>query len=46
MQTGIVKTSWKCTRRLPRQTSLTWKVRARNGAGYGAYSVKLRFRVR
>ena len=45
-QTGIVKTSWKCTRRLPRQAWLTWKVRARNVAGYGAWSGKLRFKVR
>ena len=45
-QSGIAKTSWKCTRRLPRQAWLTWKVRARNVAGYGAYSAKLRFRVR
>ena len=45
-QSGIVKTSWKCTRRLPRQAWLTWKVRARNVAGYGAYSARLRFRVR
>ena len=45
-QSGIVKTSWKVTKRLPRQAWLTWKVRARNVAGYGAWSAKLRFRVR
>ena len=45
-QTGLVKTSWKCTKRLPRQAWLTWKVRARNVAGYGAWSGKLRFKVR
>ena len=45
-KTGITKTSWKCTKRLPRQAWLTWKVRARNVAGYGAWSGKLRFRVR
>ena len=45
-QSGIVKTSWKVTKRLPRQAWLTWKVRARNVAGYGAWSAKLRFKVR
>jgi len=45
-QAGIAKTAWKCTKRLPRKTWLTWKVRARNVAGYGAYSAKLRFKVR
>ena len=45
-QSGIVKTSWKLTKRLPRKAWLTWKVRARNVAGYGAWSGKLRFRVR
>ncbi len=45
-QVGITRTSWKCTKRLPRQAWLTWKVRARNVAGYGAWSAKLRLRVR
>ena len=45
-QVVVAKTSWKCTKRLPRQAWLTWKVRAHNVAGYGAYSAKLRFRVR
>ena len=45
-QSGLTKTAWKCTKRLPRQAWLTWKVRARNVAGYGAWSAKLRFRVR
>ena len=45
-RSGLTKTSWKVTKRLPRQAWLTWKVRARNVAGYGAWSAKLRFRVR
>jgi len=45
-KTGVATTSWKCTRRLPRRAWLTWKVRAHNVAGYGAWSGKLRFRVR
>ena len=45
-QAGIARTSWKCTKRLPRKAWLTWKVRARNVAGYGAWSGKLRFKVR
>ena len=44
-QAGVARTSWKCTKRLPRQAWLTWQVRARNAAGYGAWSAKLRFRV-
>ncbi len=45
-QSALVKTSWKVTKRLPRKAWLTWKVRARNVAGYGAWSPKLRFKVR
>jgi hypothetical protein len=42
---GMAK-SWKCTRPLPRGVWLTWKVRAVNAAGSGAWSGRLRFRVR
>ena len=45
-KTGITKLSWKCTRPLPRGVWLTWKVRAVNAAGPGAWSGRLRFRVR
>jgi len=44
--TGITKLSWKCTKLLPRKVYLTWKTRARNVAGYGVWSGKLRFKVR
>ena len=45
-QSGVVTTSWKVTKRLPRKVWLTWKVQAHNVAGYGAWSGKLRFKVR
>ena len=45
-QTAVGTTSWKCTKRLPHQAWLTWKVRARNVAGHSAWSARLRFRVR
>ena len=43
---GVAKTSWKCTDRLPRRAYLTWKVRAMNEVGTGAWSSGVRFRVR
>jgi len=45
-KTGITKTSWKCTKRLPRKVWLTWKVRAHNAAGAGPWSARPRFKVR
>jgi len=45
-KTGITKTSWRCTKRLPRMVWLTWKVRASNAAGAGPWSAKPRFKVR
>ena len=45
-KTGITKTSWKCTKRLPRRVWLSWKVRASNEAGAGPWSAKPRFKVR
>ena len=45
-QAGVARTSWRCTKQVPRQAWLTWQVRARNAAGYGAFSAKLRFMVR
>jgi hypothetical protein len=45
-KTGITKLSWKCTRQLPRGVRLSWKVRAVNVAGAGAWSGRLLFRVR
>jgi len=45
-KTGITKTSWKCTRRLPRGVRLTWKVLAWNMAGWGPWSNRPRFEVR
>jgi len=45
-KTGITRLSWKCSRALPRGVYLTWKVRGRNAAGNGAWSKRLRFKVR
>jgi len=45
-KTGITRLSWKCTKRLPRGVSLTWKVRAHNAAGWGPWSNRPRFKVR
>ena len=43
---GVARTSWKCTRRLPRGVYLTWKVRAMNEVGTGRWSSGVRFSVR
>jgi len=43
---NLTKTSWKCTRKLPRKLALKWKVRASNSAGAGAWSTALKFRIR
>jgi hypothetical protein len=45
-KTGVTKTSWKCTKRLPHGVWLAWKVRARNAAGWGPWSNRPRFKVR
>jgi hypothetical protein len=42
---GLSRTSWKCSKKLPRDTRLTWKVRAANSSGTGAWSTSVRFRV-
>jgi hypothetical protein len=44
-KTRIKKRSWKSTKALPANVGLTWKVRARNASGAGAWSRKLRFRI-
>ena len=44
-KTGITKLSWKSSKALPTNVSLTWKVRAGNSAGNGAWSKSLRFKV-
>ena len=44
-KTGVARLSWTCSKVLPRGVSLTWKVRARNAAGYGRWSRSLRFKV-
>ena len=37
--------SWKSSEALPKYVSLTWKVRARNAGGNGAWSKSLRFKI-
>jgi hypothetical protein len=44
-KTGVKRTAWKSTKALPLDTALTWKVRARNGRGAGAWSESRRFRI-
>jgi len=44
-KTGIAKPSWKSSKALPENVSLTWKVRARNAAGNGAWSKSLKLKV-
>jgi Protein of unknown function (DUF1566) len=44
-KTGITKRSWKSSTALPENVSLTWKVRARNAAGNGAWSKRLKLKV-
>lgn len=43
---NLRKTSWKCTKKLPRKLALKWKVRASNSAGAGTWSKTLKFRIR
>jgi hypothetical protein len=42
---GLAKPSWKSATALPTNVSLTWKVRAGNAAGNGAWSTSLAFTV-
>jgi hypothetical protein len=46
-KTGLGKNrrSWKSSMALPTNVDLTWKVRARNAAGAGAWSRSLKFKV-
>src|SRR5450756_2208993 len=44
-KTGLTKLSWKSSRALPKKVSLTWKVRARNARGNGAWSRSLKFKI-
>ena len=44
-KTGIKKLSWKSGTTLPRNVALTWKVRAANAGGSGAWSTSLSFKV-
>jgi len=44
-KTGLTKASWKSTTALPKNVDLTWKVRAGNAAGNGAWSGSLPFKV-
>jgi len=42
---GIAKRSWKSSKALPKNVTLTWKVRGRNAAGNGPWSARLTFKV-
>jgi hypothetical protein len=44
-KTGIKLLSWKAGRALPKRVYLTWKVRATNASGAGAFSTALRFKI-
>lgn len=44
-KTGITTLSWKSSTALPKNVSLTWKVRARNAGGNGVWSKNLTFKV-
>lgn len=44
-KSGLKKTSWTPATALPAGVDLTWKVRARNAAGAGAWSRSLKFRT-
>ena len=44
-KTGVTRTSWKTTTALPKGVNLTWKVRASNASGAGAWSASLAFKV-
>ena len=44
-KTGLKKTSWQAVQALPTNVPLTWKVRAANARGSGAWSKSLAFTV-
>jgi hypothetical protein len=44
-KTGLTKLSWKAVKALPKNVSLTWKVRASNARGVGAWSKSLTFKI-
>ena len=44
-KTGLTKTSWQSTTTLPKSVALTWKVRAANAGGTGAWSASLAFTI-
>jgi hypothetical protein len=44
-KTGLTKLSWKSSKALPKNVNLTWKVRASNASGNGAWSKRLTFKV-
>ncbi len=44
-KTGIIKLSWKAVAALPTNVALTWKVRAINSRGAGAWSKSLAFTI-
>jgi len=44
-KTGLTRLSWKAVKALPKNVSLTWKVRASNAAGAGAWSRSLKFKI-
>jgi hypothetical protein len=44
-KTGLKKTTWTSTKALPKNVSLSWKVRASNARGAGAWSKPLTFKV-
>lgn len=45
-KTGVTALKWRASRALPKGVCLTWKVRASNDAGRGAWSAASRFRIR
>jgi len=45
-KTKLTGSSWRCSKRLPKNVKLRWKVRARNAAGSGSWSQTLRFTIR
>ena len=44
-KTGLAKLSWKSSKTLPKNVSLSWKVRASNAHGGGAWSKSLKFKL-
>ena len=44
-KTGLRKTTWKAVKALPANVAFTWKVRASNARGAGAWSRSLKFKI-